>query len=192
MKACFCLGAILLLAMPSVFVAEPPQRWLSPNQELAAIAITRLSPDKPERLDLSWQDVLFKDTKGNPLALLTLETGTGVGPGSILNATWSPDSRFFAFKIASSGGHSAWHSPAYVFDASDSRVYSVDATMGPVATSDSKLHISHSNTVTIDFYDYKAAWNSDSFLIPRTLSLPEFVKTAKIAPHLLLYATGGR
>jgi hypothetical protein len=48
----------------------------------------------------------------------------------ILEAAWSPDSQFFAFASTSSGGHSSWHTPIYVYKRAPNKIYYLDDAAG--------------------------------------------------------------
>ncbi len=165
--------AILILFAAKLAQGAEPKVWLSPNHEVIASAITRLYPDKPDRNDLSWQDISFQERKGRPLASLSLENGTGINRALVSEALWSPDSRFFVFSTWSSGGHSSWHSPTYVYDATTSQIYSIDDTIKSVTgESDTKLEFVGRDKLKLRFWDGENVQPESS---PRTIDLIEFV-----------------
>jgi hypothetical protein len=52
---------------------------------------------------------------------------------------WSPDSQFFIFSTASSGGHSPWHWQTYFYDRKRKTFEEVDDFTGPIIKRDFKL-----------------------------------------------------
>ena len=168
------LAAFTLLSVVSALGTEAPKLWPSPNHKAVASAITRLYPGKPDRPDLSWQDVSFKDTKGHLLASLSLEEGTGINRALVSEALWSPDSRFFVFATWSSGGHSSWHSPTYVYDATTSDIYSIDDTIKSVTgESETQIQFTKVDTLRLRFWDGENAQPDAS---PAEIDLIKFVK----------------
>jgi WD40 repeat protein len=166
------LVIFVLLAAGLTRGAEP-KLWISPNNRIIASADTHLYPDKPDRNDLSWQDVSFQERKGLPLASLSLEKGTGINRALVSEALWSPDSRFFVFSTWSSGGHSSWHSPTYVYDATTSYIYSIDDTIKSVTgESDTTLEFVGGDKLKLRFWDGENVRPEPS---PRTIDLIEFV-----------------
>lgn len=52
----------------------------------------------------------------------------------VSHMAWSPDSRFLVITTTSSGGHSAWHFPAYVFCVADKSLRPLDDVIGNVTS----------------------------------------------------------
>ena len=50
----------------------------------------------------------------------------------IAQIAWSPDSQFLVFTTDSTGGHSPWHSPAFVFSVPDKSFRRMDDAIGSV------------------------------------------------------------
>jgi hypothetical protein len=176
----FGLAASTILATSAVKSDEKPQVWPSPDHGLVAKAYNFHEDGRP---DLNWDVVTFWDHHGKSIASLSLEEGSGINRAGVVETAWSPDSRFFVFQTTSSSGHSAWHCPAYLFDATTSRIYSIDDSIGAVTDGDKTLQIDAKDTLRISLYNFNNAKDSDPWSLPRTLSLPDFVKTAKIALH---------
>jgi hypothetical protein len=53
---------------------------------------------------------------------------------TVNQAEWTPDSRFFVYSTHSSGGHSGWHFPTYVYVGSLERFVFLDEYIGPSTT----------------------------------------------------------
>jgi hypothetical protein len=49
---------------------------------------------------------------------------------SVLHADWSPNSQFFAYSTASSGGHSSWHCSTFVYIRARKRMFYLDDLVG--------------------------------------------------------------
>ncbi len=159
--------------------------WVSPNHLYRAVAKTVLGLPESYR---DYQVIKFFDQKHKPLASLSLEEGSGINNAVIGDAVWSPDSRFFVFETASSGGHSIWHMPTYVYDATTFLIYSIDDSLGAIASSNRKLEFTESDAIQLDFYNTQFEKDSDPWSFVKTVSLPAFVKNgAKMAVHSIRY-----
>jgi len=44
----------------------------------------------------------------------------------VVKAAWTPDSRYFVYSLASSGGHQAWHAPTQFLNREDGKVRTLD------------------------------------------------------------------
>jgi hypothetical protein len=186
MKRAFsCLLFLGWLGFSVVYANETPS-WWSPDHQHQAFAVLRHEPDRPDRDDLVWDAVTVKDAKGFTLASLSLKVGSGVNRAVVSTAAWSSDARFFVFATTSSGGHSVWHMPSYVYNASTSRIYSIDDTIGNTTDDNPEFEISKSDILKIRFWDGATA---DEEASPRMIDLRDFVKKgAKIALNSHCYA----
>jgi len=183
MKSLSALSFILGTLALSRLSADVPTRWLSPNHKLEASTLLCHEPERPDRDDLNWDVVTVKNASGSSLASLSLEEGSGINRAMVGDAVWSPDSRFFVFETESSGAHSIWHWPTYVYDALTSKIYSIDDTLGAVTCNNDGLKFLAEDCIKIEFYNM-AGGGSDPYSITKTVSLPDFVKNgAKVALH---------
>jgi hypothetical protein len=70
----------------------------------------------------------------SPTAILATEKPLLVGE-SVVQAMWSEDSRYCLFSVTSTNGHSPWHFPVCLFEATTKMLYSVERvtklTVGP-------------------------------------------------------------
>lgn len=57
----------------------------------------------------------------------------------VQHAEWTPDSRFFVFSLASSGGHQPWHFPTFFYSRRVNKVEALDPYTGSVADPDFRL-----------------------------------------------------
>ena len=90
-----------------------PQVYPSPDQALRAIVFPsgmdlHASPDIESRVVI----------RGNDAKLVTSKdysSPRGTNGYYVVRAKWSPDSQFFVFSMSSSGGHSPWQFPTWVY-----------------------------------------------------------------------------
>jgi hypothetical protein len=89
------------------------QVYRSPDKELHAIVLPAdvslyATPDMESR-------VVIRTSKGDTLTSKDYASLRGANGYYVLTAKWSPDSQFFVFTMASSGGHSPWSFPTMVY-----------------------------------------------------------------------------
>jgi dipeptidyl aminopeptidase/acylaminoacyl peptidase len=114
------------------------RNWISPDGALIALARNFNHPEDSAYND--WDILTVQDRAHKSRASLSLEEGSGVNRAVVTEALWSPDSRFLVFQTESSGGHSSWHTPTYVYDTKTSRIYSIDDMIGAITSDNSPLH----------------------------------------------------
>lgn len=105
-----------LLAMPraegSCLIVHP-QVYASPDQAVRAVVLPvgmdlHASPDIENRIVM----------RGSAATLLNSKdyaSTRGTDGYYVVHAAWSPDSQFFAYSLSSSGGHSPWSFPIWVY-----------------------------------------------------------------------------
>ena len=76
---------------------------------------------------------------GAVLATKSFKSPDGEHGRNVQKAEWSPDSQFFVFSTASSGGHSPWHWQTYFYDRKRKVFKEVDDFTGPVIKRNFKL-----------------------------------------------------
>jgi hypothetical protein len=59
--------------------------------------------------------VVVRTSKGQTLTSRNYSSPRGFNGYYVVNAQWSPDSRFFVYSLSSSGGHSPWQFPMAVY-----------------------------------------------------------------------------
>ncbi len=77
--------------------------------------------------------------KGAVLATKGFKSPDGEHGRNVQKTEWSPDSQFFVFSTASSGGHSPWHWQTYFYDRKRKVFKEVDDFTGPVIKRNFKL-----------------------------------------------------
>jgi hypothetical protein len=112
---------------------EAMNEWFefSPGHDL--FAATRLIPDQVYIQRHNLDGVAVAVFRGG------FQSGTVVARHDfrgrvISHIEWSPDSKFLLFTTASSGGHSPWHTAAFLFCASDNSFRDVEPAIGSVVS----------------------------------------------------------
>lgn len=90
-----------------------PRIYPSPDGMLRALVFPvdislDATPDMESR-------VAIRSRKGDTLASKDYSSPRGFNGYHVVNAQWSPDSKFFVYSMSSSGGHSPWQFPMAVY-----------------------------------------------------------------------------
>jgi hypothetical protein len=96
------------------------QVYRSPDKALRATVLPGdvslyATPDMESR-------VVIRTSKGDTLTSKDYASPRGANGYYVLTAKWSPDSQFFVFSMASSGGHSPWSFPTMVYSRQQNRI----------------------------------------------------------------------
>src|SRR5438445_10944773 len=108
----------------------------SPDQQLRACV---LSVGRHPNPSFNESSVEIRDMTGAVLATKGFKSPDGEHGRNVQKAEWSPDSQFFVFSTASSGGHSPWHWQTYFYDRRHNKFKEVDNYTGPVIKGSFKL-----------------------------------------------------
>jgi hypothetical protein len=98
----------------------------SPNKSLCAKIVPVGMPPFSE------DEVNIYDAQEHLLASKNFKSPDGEHGRNVAKSSWTPNSRFFVFSTASSGGHSPWHWPTYFYDHTKNTFKELDATTGPI------------------------------------------------------------
>jgi hypothetical protein len=90
-----------------------PRVYPSPDGALRAVVYPvdislNATPDMESR-------VVLRTSKGDTLTSKDYASPRGFNGYYVVNAKWSPDSKFFVYSMSSSGGHSPWQFPIAVY-----------------------------------------------------------------------------
>jgi hypothetical protein len=90
-----------------------PRIYPSPDGTLRAVVYPadpslNATPDMESR-------VVIRTSKGETLNSKDYSSPRGFNGYYVVNAKWSPDSKFFVYSMSSSGGHSPWQFPMAVY-----------------------------------------------------------------------------
>src|ERR1700733_4783981 len=127
------LPLLLLVLSPSC--AHQPQ-WncagvTSPDQQLMA-CISSFGNPAP----LNESVVEIHDVDNHVLATDNLRSATQSNGRNVQKTAWTPDSQFFVFSTASSGGHSPWNWQTYVYNRKTNQFLELDNFTGPIIKRD--------------------------------------------------------
>jgi hypothetical protein len=101
-------------AAPAGKLPEPQARnlYLSRQKDNRGGVCGRQKPQRHARYE---SNVAIHSTSGAALASKDYSSPGGANGYYVVNAKWSPDSQFFAYSMMSSGGHSPWSFPIWVY-----------------------------------------------------------------------------
>ena len=117
----FVLAAFVLCAF--VF-ADGKIIHVSPDEGLWAV-INPTGTGSEDRIEV-------ERPKGTLIASRDHTSPDGEHGRSVLHADWTPDSQFFIYSTASSGGHSVWHFNTFVYARRTNKIYELDEIIGPL------------------------------------------------------------
>ena len=69
--------------------------------------------------------IVIRSAKGDTLTSKDYSSPRGTNGYYVVDAKWSPDSQFFVYSMASSGGHSPWSFPIMVYSRQKNRIAGV-------------------------------------------------------------------
>ena len=80
--------------------------------------------------------IVIREFCPRQIAEFSLLSKDGHQGGHIEHIEWSKDAQYLVFSTSSSGGHSAWHYPTYVFSSRRNEFLSLDDAIAPVTSGD--------------------------------------------------------
>jgi len=115
------LGALLCTAQTK---SSQTEKITSPDGTITALVRSTRAPQttKESRIELRSQS-------GRLLASRNYASKDGEHGYGITKGAWTPDSQFFVYRLESSGGHQAWHTPVQFFSRHNKRIVSLDSTL---------------------------------------------------------------
>ena len=180
----FAAMAITALATRTARAAGK-HKFLSPDHLMKAV-IVPVDPRKHDKSAESRVDIY--GASGKLVSTVDYSSADGEHGFGVVKARWTPDSQFFVYSMASSGGHQPWKSPTWFYSRTSGKIQGIEQILGkPVLYPD--FAVKAPNTVTIRTWtkppmntaaeiteDVKLAglpFNADAQpLQPRTLSHP--------------------
>lgn len=123
-----------------------PRVYPSPDKALRAVVLPvgldlHASPDIESRVAIRGSDAKLVTSKD-------FSSPRGSNGHYVVRAMWSPDSQFFVFSMASSGGHSPWSSPIWLFSREKERIVSFSEMIGGNPTISDDFSFSGPHTLT--------------------------------------------
>ena len=107
----------------------------SPDQQLRACVLSvgkNAPPFNESRIEIH-------DANNRVLAFKDFQSPDGEHGRNVQKNEWTPDSQFFVFSTASSGGHSPWHWQTYFYDRRQNGFQELDDFTGPIIARDFTL-----------------------------------------------------
>lgn len=100
-----------------------PMIYASPDGALRALVLAvdvslYATPDMESR-------IVIRTSKGDTVTSKDYSSSRGTNGYYVVKAKWSPDSQFFVYSMASSGGHSPWSFPMMVYSRQKNRIAGV-------------------------------------------------------------------
>jgi hypothetical protein len=94
--------------------------------------------------------VVIRTSKGDTLTSKDYASPRGANGYYVVNAKWSPDSQFFVYSMSSSGGHSPWSFPLWVYSRSKDAIASFSKMISdkPTLSGDFSFAAPHTLTAT--------------------------------------------
>jgi hypothetical protein len=97
-----------------------PMIYASPDGALRALVLAvdvslYATPDMESR-------IVIRTSKGDTVTSKDYSSSRGTNGYYVVKAKWSPDSQFFVYSMASSGGHSPWSFPMMVYSRQKKRI----------------------------------------------------------------------
>jgi hypothetical protein len=127
-------ATILLAACAQQPTVKCPGKT-SPDKKLRACILSVGKHAPP----LNESRVEIRDMTNAVLAVDDFKSPDGEHGRNVQKSQWSPDSQFFVFSTASSGGHSPWHWQSYFYDRRRNKFKEVDNYTGPIIKRNFKL-----------------------------------------------------
>jgi hypothetical protein len=155
-------------------LAVKPQVYPSPDQALRAFILPvdvdlHATPDMESR-------VVIRANEAKLLTSKDYSSPRGANGYYVVRAKWSPDSQFFVYTMSSSGGHSPWSFPAWVYSRQKNLFASFNEMIGRNPTVSEDFSFSGPHTVTAFTWEKSG---SDK-RIPIVVDLEDAIR--KIAP----------
>ena len=100
--------------------------------------------------------VEFKSSDGKIACALDYSSDDSEHGFGVVKAEWTPDSQYFVFSLASSGGHQAWHAPTQFLSRKDGTVRSLDDYFAAAGISKADFQLIAPNTVKTEVWEDKS------------------------------------
>jgi hypothetical protein len=147
-----------------------PEIYPSPDKTLRALVLPveadlHATPDMESR-------VVIRSVDGKLLTSKDYSSPRGANGYYVAHARWSPDSQFFVFSTASSGGHSPWSFPTWVFSREKNLIVSFNKMIADNPTTSEEFKFSGPHTVTATTWEKPGSDNR----IPVVVDLEEAIK----------------
>ncbi|HEX3409514.1 MAG TPA: hypothetical protein VHS07_04505 [Candidatus Binataceae bacterium] len=143
-------AAIIALAVLPARAGEhgsPKRRvYTSPDRQMRAVVLGVAPRPGAPRIESKVEIDRADHTPANTVDYSSPDGSHGY---RVIKAHWTPDSQFFVYSMASSGGHQPWHSPIYFYSRKINKTQGIEQTLGkPVLDADFTLEAPATVTIT--------------------------------------------
>ena len=150
------------------------QIYPSPDAALRALVLPvdvdlHATPDMESR-------IVIRTSEGKLLTSKDYSSPRGANGYYVYAAKWSPDSQFFVYSMSSSGGHSPWSFPMWVYSRQKNLIADFSAMIGNNPTVSGDFKFTGPHTVLATTWEKAGSDNK----LPVTVDLEDAIK--KIAP----------
>jgi hypothetical protein len=152
-----------------------PAIYASPDGALRALVFPvdvslYATPDMESR-------IVIRTAKGDTLTSKEYSSPRGTNGYYVVDAKWSPDSQFFVYSMASSGGHSPWSFPMMVYSRQKNRIAGVSDMIDGKPTLSADFHFAGPHTLVATTWKQQGSLDDK---VPVTIDLEDAF--AKLAP----------
>jgi hypothetical protein len=112
--------------------------------------------------------VVIRTRKGDTVTSKDYSSPRGTNGYYVVNAKWSPDSQFFVYSMASSGGHSPWSFPMMVYSRQNKRIVEFSDMIEGKPTISADFHFVGPHTLVADTWKAPGALDDK---VPVTVDL---------------------
>jgi hypothetical protein len=150
------------------------QIYPSPDAALRALVLPvdvdlHATPDMESR-------IVIRTSEGKLLISKDYSSPRGANGYYVFAAKWSPDSQFFVYSMSSSGGHSPWSFPMWVYSRQKNLIADFSAMIGNNPTVSGDFKFTGPHTVLATTWEKAGSDNK----LPVSVDLEDAIK--KIAP----------
>jgi hypothetical protein len=117
--------------------------------------------------------VVLRTVAGNLLTSRDYSSPRGSNGYYVVTARWSPDSQFFAFSLSSSGGHSPWSFPIWVYSRQTNAIFSFSQMIGDKPTLSGDFGFAGTHTMTATTWEKPGSTDKG---VPVTVDLAEAIE----------------
>jgi len=121
--------------------------------------------------------IVIRTAKGDTLTSKEYSSPRGTNGYYVVDAKWSPDSQFFVYSMASSGGHSPWSFPMMVYSRQKNRIAGVSDMIDGKPTLSADFHFAGPHTLVATTWKQQGSLDDK---VPVTIDLEDAF--AKLAP----------
>ncbi|HYX80769.1 MAG TPA: hypothetical protein VE714_00155 [Gemmatimonadales bacterium] len=145
-----------------------PAIYASPDGALRALVVPvdvslYATPDMESR-------IVIRTAKGDTLTSKDYSSPRGTNGYYVIDAKWSPDSQFFVYSMASSGGHSPWSFPMMVYSREKNRFAGFSDMIEGRPTLSSDFHFAGPHTLVASTWKQQGSLDDK---IPVTVNLED-------------------